>query len=183
MVALLQRPVPIMILMGLISTLLNTNSCAAALNGGGSVEDVTDLENQQSFLDVFGSKNVDNYFRIPTANNDKNDNNEDSDQSVYNPKTKSKDNKDVNSNSDDDDDGLYTPIHSPNTCAIYSSCGKQSLFGPELPCPANVAATDPDAETRKTLMEVCGDNWSEGPICCDIGQVCAQFLITLLTID
>lgn len=69
-------------------------------------------------------------------------------------------------------DAPATPVHSEGTCALYSSCGKQSLFGPELPCPANVKATDPDADTRKALVEVCGeDNWSDGPICCDIGQV------------
>lgn len=68
-------------------------------------------------------------------------------------------------------DSIVTPTHAPGVCAIYSSCGKQSFFGPELPCPANVPAVDPNAETRKALIDVCGEEWSEGPICCDLGQI------------
>lgn len=73
-----------------------------------------------------------------------------------------------------------TPIHAPGYCAIFSSCGKQSFFGPELPCPTNIPATDPDDETRAALVDICGtEGWSEGPICCDLGQV-SLYIIFLL---
>lgn len=79
-------------------------------------------------------------------------------------------------------DKLFTPIHAPGKCALFSSCGKQSMFGPELPCPANIDAQEPDADARQALIEVCGaENWSEGPLCCDIGQVrIIDFIFSLL---
>lgn len=86
-------------------------------------------------------------------------------------------------NDNDESEGPITPIHEPGVCAIYSSCGKTSFFGPELPCPANIKAKDPDDETRKALIEVCGaETWSEGPICCDIGQVSYYYIVALLLI-
>ena len=65
----------------------------------------------------------------------------------------------------------YTPKHEPGRCAFRGSCGKQSLVGKELPCVDNGLAEDPDEELRKELVEVCGDKWREGPVCCKLDQV------------
>ncbi|UNI18112.1 niemann-Pick type C- protein 1 [Purpureocillium takamizusanense] len=65
----------------------------------------------------------------------------------------------------------YTPKHEPGRCAFRGQCGKQSFFGKELPCVDNGAATDPDAELRKEIVDLCGSEWSEGPVCCTIEQV------------
>ncbi|CAN6665610.1 NPC intracellular sterol transporter 1-related protein 1 [Trichomonascus vanleenenianus] len=56
-------------------------------------------------------------------------------------------------------------------CAMYGQCGKKSIFGSELPCAAEVEAKDPDEETRKALVELCGEAYAEGPVCCSIEQV------------
>jgi Niemann-Pick C1 protein len=69
-----------------------------------------------------------------------------------------------------------TPEHEPGRCAFRGHCGKQSFFGKELPCVDNGLAKDPDEEFRKELVEVCGDKWSEGPVCCELEQVCAGCL-------
>ena len=66
-----------------------------------------------------------------------------------------------------------TPEHEPGRCAFRGHCGKQSFFGKELPCVDNGLAKDPDEELRKELIELCGDKWSEGPVCCELDQVCA----------
>lgn len=65
----------------------------------------------------------------------------------------------------------YTPKHEPGRCAFRGSCGKQSLFGKELPCVDNGLAEDPDEQLRKELVEVCGDKWKEGPVCCKLDQL------------
>lgn len=71
-------------------------------------------------------------------------------------------------------DSALTPIHEAGRCAIRGQCGKRSLFGPELPCVDNDLATDPDAEFRAELVELCGPKWKSGPVCCNLDQVKAM---------
>ena len=68
-----------------------------------------------------------------------------------------------------------TGKHEAGRCAIRGQCGKQSFFGSELPCPDNGLAKEPDAETRKKLVNICGDAWSEGDVCCESAQVTISF--------
>ncbi|KAI9151937.1 NPC intracellular sterol transporter 1-related protein 1 [Paramyrothecium foliicola] len=65
----------------------------------------------------------------------------------------------------------YTPKHEAGRCAFRGHCGKQGFFGKDLPCVDNGLAEDPDAELRKELVELCGSEWSEGPVCCTLDQV------------
>uniref|UniRef100_A0A093UN78 Niemann-Pick type C-related protein 1 n=1 Tax=Talaromyces marneffei PM1 TaxID=1077442 RepID=A0A093UN78_TALMA len=64
-----------------------------------------------------------------------------------------------------------TAIHEPGRCAIRGHCGKKSIFGGELPCPDNGLAHDPDDAVREKLVSLCGNKWSEGPVCCKEEQV------------
>ncbi|KAI4159242.1 MAG: hypothetical protein LQ342_006762 [Letrouitia transgressa] len=54
---------------------------------------------------------------------------------------------------------------------MKGQCGKKSLFGSELPCPDNSLAQAPDDDTRRKLVDVCGDKWSDVDICCDADQL------------
>lgn len=65
----------------------------------------------------------------------------------------------------------WTRKHEEGRCAIRGQCGKQGWFGSELPCPDNGLAEEPDTRTREKLVDVCGDKWSEGPVCCEEEQV------------
>ena len=65
----------------------------------------------------------------------------------------------------------YTPKHETGRCAFRGHCGKQSLFGKELPCVDNDVAKDPDEELRKELVDLCGAKWATGPVCCELDQV------------
>ncbi len=76
-----------------------------------------------------------------------------------------------------EDDG-WTTKHEEGRCAIKGQCGKQSFFGSELPCPNNTLAEQPEEEMRQRLVSICGEKWSEGPVCCHSDQV--SFLKTLL---
>ncbi|KAI5247724.1 multidrug efflux transporter AcrB transmembrane domain-containing protein [Aureobasidium subglaciale] len=67
-------------------------------------------------------------------------------------------------------DGL-THKHEAGRCAIRGHCGKQGFFGSDLPCPDNGLAEQPNADTRRTLMSICGEKWAEGPICCTDEQL------------
>ena len=64
-----------------------------------------------------------------------------------------------------------TKVHEQGRCAIRGQCGKQSLFGGELPCPDNDLAEEPEPAVRKKLVDLCGDKWEKGPICCLEEQV------------
>lgn len=66
---------------------------------------------------------------------------------------------------------LLTPKHEAGRCAIRGHCGKKSWFGKELPCVDNGLAEDPDDELRQQLVDLCGEKWAKGPVCCDAGQV------------
>ena len=71
---------------------------------------------------------------------------------------------------------LYTPKHEAGRCAIRGTCGKDSFFGPELPCPDNGLATEPEEDVRKQLVELCGPKWNSGPVCCEGKQVYSKRL-------
>lgn len=64
-----------------------------------------------------------------------------------------------------------TAKHEAGRCAIRGHCGKQGFFGKELPCPDNDLAEEPDKDFRKKIVDVCGDSWNEGQICCAEDQV------------
>ncbi|KAF2171202.1 hypothetical protein M409DRAFT_18319 [Zasmidium cellare ATCC 36951] len=64
-----------------------------------------------------------------------------------------------------------TKIHEAGRCAIRGQCGKQSLFGSELPCPDNGPAEEPEPELRKDLIALCGGEWAESKVCCDADQL------------
>ncbi|KAJ5675342.1 NPC intracellular cholesterol transporter 1-related protein 1 [Penicillium macrosclerotiorum] len=64
-----------------------------------------------------------------------------------------------------------TKIHEKGRCAIRGHCGKKSIFGGELPCPDNGLAHQPEEETRKKLVGLCGHKWEEGPVCCRDEQI------------
>jgi Niemann-Pick C1 protein len=61
--------------------------------------------------------------------------------------------------------------HEAGRCSIRGTCGKDSFFGPELPCPDNGLAAEPDDDVRKQLVELCGPKWNTGPVCCEGKQV------------
>ncbi|KAG5927835.1 hypothetical protein E4U42_001720 [Claviceps africana] len=69
------------------------------------------------------------------------------------------------------DETPYTDKHEPGRCAFRGQCGKQSFFGKELPCVDNDLARPPDAELRQELVDLCGAEWSDGPVCCTLDQV------------
>lgn len=50
-------------------------------------------------------------------------------------------------------------------------CGKKSLFGSELPCPSDSEAVEPDEEWRSALVEICGEEFQQGPVCCNQDQI------------
>ncbi|CEL05486.1 Putative Patched sphingolipid transporter [Aspergillus calidoustus] len=64
-----------------------------------------------------------------------------------------------------------TKIHEAGRCAIRGHCGKQSFFGGELPCPDNGLAEQPEATVREKLVNLCGDKWKDGPVCCKEEQI------------
>lgn len=64
-----------------------------------------------------------------------------------------------------------TKTHEKGRCAIRGHCGKQSIFGGELPCPDNDLAHQPEDAVRQKLVNLCGSKWSEGPVCCRDEQV------------
>lgn len=71
----------------------------------------------------------------------------------------------------DDNPRNLTQIHEAGRCALRGHCGKQSLFGKELPCPDNGPAESPSDELRDELVSLCGDEWQESDVCCEKEQV------------
>ncbi|CAL1700898.1 unnamed protein product [Somion occarium] len=55
-------------------------------------------------------------------------------------------------------------------CAMRDSCGKKSIIGKPLPCPTHEAASEDDVD-RDLLVSLCGAEYTEGPTCCNTGQV------------
>ena len=62
--------------------------------------------------------------------------------------------------------------HEAGRCAIRGHCGKQSFFGGELPCLDNGLAKEPESELRTKIVNLCGDKWTDGHVCCLEEQVC-----------
>lgn len=73
----------------------------------------------------------------------------------------------------------YTAIHEKGRCAIRGQCGSRSIFEGELPCLDNGKAEEPSKSLRKRLVDICGDMWAEGPVCCLDDQVCFLCYIML----
>lgn len=65
----------------------------------------------------------------------------------------------------------FTAKHEKGRCAVRGTCGKQSFFGKELPCPDNDLASKPSDELRTKLVDLCGSKWNETDVCCDESQV------------
>ncbi|KAF2745353.1 niemann-pick C1 protein precursor [Sporormia fimetaria CBS 119925] len=64
-----------------------------------------------------------------------------------------------------------TRKHEAGRCAIRGHCGSQGFFSPQLPCPDNGPAASPDADVRKKLVEICGEQWSDTDVCCKEEQL------------
>lgn len=64
-----------------------------------------------------------------------------------------------------------TTIHEAGRCAIRGHCGKQSIFGSELPCPDNRLAETPTSNVRDKLVSICGDEWAKTDVCCREEQI------------
>ena len=57
-------------------------------------------------------------------------------------------------------------------CHMNGSCGKKSIFAPELPCSVNQRATEPQEQSfRDLLVATCGSSFAEGAVCCTKDQV------------
>jgi len=68
-------------------------------------------------------------------------------------------------------DQPWTVKHEQGRCAIRGHCGKQGFFGSQLPCPDNGLAEKPSPAARAKLVDICGEKWSEGAVCCQEDQV------------
>ena len=66
--------------------------------------------------------------------------------------------------------------HESGRCVIRGHCGKQSFFGGELPCLDNGLAKEPEPELRAKIVNLCGDKWTSGAVCCLEEQVCVSYL-------
>ena len=71
------------------------------------------------------------------------------------------------------DDNLrnLTIVHEAGRCAFRGDCGKNSIFGGELPCADNGLAHEPSDDLRDSLVAVCGEEWKERDVCCEQSQV------------
>ncbi|MCO5565319.1 hypothetical protein L7F22_018992 [Adiantum nelumboides] len=57
-------------------------------------------------------------------------------------------------------------------CNMRGQCGKTSIFSPDLPCALEEAkAEEPSEILRKSIIDVCGEEFGEGPVCCTQDQV------------
>ncbi|KAJ3358834.1 hypothetical protein GGF32_009930 [Allomyces javanicus] len=56
-------------------------------------------------------------------------------------------------------------------CAMYGQCGSRSFFSPPLNCAVDMPAKDPTTKLRAHLVQLCGDRYAQGPVCCDAAQV------------
>ena len=61
--------------------------------------------------------------------------------------------------------------HEAGRCSMRGQCGSESSFGKELPCPDNGLAEEPTKDARNKLVDVCGDKWKSGSVCCDEAQI------------
>ena len=57
-------------------------------------------------------------------------------------------------------------------CNMRGQCGKTSLFSPDLPCAlSELKAETPNDILRKSVVDVCGQEYNQGPLCCTQDQV------------
>ncbi|KAG6829322.1 hypothetical protein H0H92_004925 [Tricholoma furcatifolium] len=64
------------------------------------------------------------------------------------------------------------PTLGPGRCAMRDTCGKKGFFGKPLPCPYDGPPVEPeDDRARELLVQTCGPEFSEGPICCTTDQL------------
>ncbi|KAI9818801.1 MAG: hypothetical protein M1827_007621 [Pycnora praestabilis] len=68
-----------------------------------------------------------------------------------------------------DDEG-WTEKHEVGRCAIRGQC-THPFFGSGLPCADNGLAEEPEDDVRKKVVELCGEKWNKGPLCCEKDQV------------
>ncbi|PWN39066.1 hypothetical protein IE81DRAFT_326910 [Ceraceosorus guamensis] len=55
---------------------------------------------------------------------------------------------------------------------MRGECGKKGYFSPKLPCAVEeVHAEEPDEKLRAELVDVCGQEFAEGSVCCTAPQV------------
>ncbi|KAJ3926999.1 MAG: hypothetical protein NXY57DRAFT_668229 [Lentinula lateritia] len=59
----------------------------------------------------------------------------------------------------------------PQRCGMRDTCGSKSIFGKQLPCPYDGPPKEPSTSTRNILREVCGPEFSSGPVCCTHDQL------------
>ncbi|KAI5778092.1 sterol-sensing domain of SREBP cleavage-activation-domain-containing protein [Geopyxis carbonaria] len=67
-------------------------------------------------------------------------------------------------------DGPITKVHKAGYCSMRGQ-EKKSFFGGYMPTPDNGAAEDVTPKVRAQLVELCGDKWKEGPVCCNGDQI------------
>lgn len=71
-----------------------------------------------------------------------------------------------------DDAPLNPPIRKDGYCSMFDSCGKKSVFGKPLPCPANIRATAPLEESLEILTRICGAEFPvDKGVCCSYDQL------------
>ncbi|KAI0320606.1 multidrug efflux transporter AcrB transmembrane domain-containing protein [Amylostereum chailletii] len=59
---------------------------------------------------------------------------------------------------------------SQGNCAMRGSCGT-NIVGKPLPCPFDGPPIRPDDEARTLLTSLCGGDFAEGDVCCNIDQL------------
>lgn len=69
-----------------------------------------------------------------------------------------------------------TKNHRAGYCALKGQ-EKKSWFGGQLPVVDNSPAETPDRELRDKVVEICGVQFEDTPLCCDGAQVCRSFVV------
>lgn len=65
-----------------------------------------------------------------------------------------------------------TPIRKSGYCSMYDNCGKKSVFGSAIPCPANIKAVAPSEEAKSLLFQICGEDFPiDDGVCCSYDQL------------
>ncbi|KAF3986596.1 hypothetical protein FT663_04328 [Candidozyma haemuli var. vulneris] len=64
------------------------------------------------------------------------------------------------------------PIRKEGYCSMYDNCGKKSVFGGPIPCPANKKAVAPSTEAKELLFQICGADFPiDNGVCCSYDQL------------
>ncbi|KAK6465264.1 patched family-domain-containing protein [Scheffersomyces coipomensis] len=70
------------------------------------------------------------------------------------------------------DTSIASPeIHQDGYCAMYSDCGKRTVFGGALPCPSYEKATKPNQNSIDLLQKLCGAEFDTSAVCCSESQL------------